>query len=143
MVISQRLKEVLCSRLMRRRRGCNLRYIDYWQISRMLTAKPSKGEIRSPFLAAHNLWCNTIQYYQARTQKYDRVLRDRLWPCDELQQVFFLATCYPSFWWQRLLLPVTHPGRQVRLVRASSALAQNLVQEQAQAAAWLLQRATF
>ena len=34
----------------------------------------AKGEVRSYFLAAHDLWCSTVQYYQAKTQKYDRNL---------------------------------------------------------------------
>ena len=45
----------------------------------------AKGEIRSHFLAAHNLWYSTVQHYQAGIQQCDRSLRDRLWPCDELQ----------------------------------------------------------
>ena len=45
----------------------------------------AKGEIRSHFLAAHDFWYSTVHYYQAKTQKHDRSLRDRHWPCDELQ----------------------------------------------------------
>ena len=49
----------------------------------------AKGEIRLHFLAAHDLWYSTVHHYQAKIQQYDRSLRDRLWPCDEIQQVLF------------------------------------------------------
>ena len=38
----------------------------------------AKGEIRSHFLAAHNLWYSTVQHYQAKIQQCDRSLHDRL-----------------------------------------------------------------
>ena len=49
----------------------------------------AKGKIRVSFLGAHNLWCNTVQYYQTKIQQHDRNLRGRLRPCNELQQVVF------------------------------------------------------
>ena len=116
--------------------------MDYWHISRMQNAKP---KVRSGHIFLRLMICGAVQYvqyYQAKTQQYDRNLRDCIWPCDELQQVVFWL--YATFLFGGSvcsLLFVAHPGLQVRLVRASTA--QNLAQEQAQAAARLLQTASF
>ena len=55
-------------------------------------AKPAcevTSDIRVSFLAAHDLWYTTIQYYQTSIQHHDRCLRGRLRQCHELQRAAF------------------------------------------------------
>ena len=53
----------------------------------------TKSEIRSHFLAAHNTWCKTIKYYQAKTQQFRTCVDSYLCARDELYGVlFWIAT---------------------------------------------------